>query len=211
MLARAVDAPVEEEQVVHHPDEAMDSDEDTGIGFKPVKEEPEPPLKRHKKKGPQDPPVRTSGGSNANRSGASSQKRKASADVAGALQSAEACMSALQGFSPLAFWQGSLKGKDIEKRLQIAFDVHSTLEEQLPDPDVETVAKKLTDMATYVSDWTDVLAALRSSDNSIFNVRGMDEDDLKKFARVLPADCMHSVLYDLGKRLWEDRFREQRK
>ena len=81
----------------------------------------------------------------------------------------------------------------------------------MPDPDVETVAKKLTDMATYVSDWTDVLAASRSSDNSIFNMRGMDEDDLKKFARVLPADCMHSVLYDLGKRLWEDRFREQRK
>ena len=197
MLAKALEMGVSDEEVVEKEEKSEESDDD-GIGFK----KPELEVKRRRKgKQPEDsttaqPGQPSSGG----------VKRKASADVVACLKGAEDCISSLQSFSPAAYWQGSLKGKDVDKRLNTSLTLlNSQLQEHVEtDEKTQDVSQRLSDAAQHVTDWMEVLSPLKSSDTGTSYMQNMDVEDIAKFTQLLPADCMHSVLVDLGKRLWEE-------
>lgn len=208
LLAKAVDAPPsDDEPVVHEEEEVIEESDEEVIGFsKPVKQEPDP-KRRRRTKGPEEPTssaarsVRSSGA-------APASKRKPSADLTEAIKNAEACIAAMHTFSPLAFWQGTLKAKDVEKRVQLAFDTFSALEELIDSScsaEIQAWPKKLEDEAGRISDWMEMLAPLRNSDMCLQKLRSMDKEEVKKLGACIPPDCLHSVLHDLGRKLWEDR------
>ena len=196
MLAKALELGVSDEEVVENAEKSEASDDD-GIGFK--KAEPET-KRRRKGKQPEDPTAQSGQPSSAGTKG------KAAADLLATVKSAEECISSLQSFSPTAYWQGSLKGKEVDKRLDVSLTLlNSQLQEHVEtDEKIQEVSKRLSDAAQHVTDWMEILSPLKSSDTGTSYVQNMDKEDIAKFAQMLPADCMHSVLVDLGKRLWEE-------
>lgn len=189
MLQKALDAPPSDEEMVEVKDDAEDSDDDD-IGFK------KPDAKR-RKRGKQ-PEETAPGGPN---------KRKASqpAEAGEAVKNAEACVAAFQGFSPHAYWQGTLKTKDVDKRLNSALALHTQLEEHMQDnPGVQAIGKTLSEAAQCVTDWMDAITPLRDTDACLSYMEKMDKDEVKKLMDTVPQDCMRSILMDLGKRLLED-------
>lgn len=211
MLKKAVDAPPSDEEIVEE-DVASDSDEDDGIGFKKAETE-KPGRKRQRTKGPEDPTPASGApsGPNPNKveraAAKASGKRKAMGpDLAEMLSIAQTSVSALEGFSPLAFWQGSLKIKDIDKRLSLAFSTQAQMEDLAENsPDAQNWSEKIGAAGQRVSDWLDVVTPLKNQDSGIDYMRKMDADDIKKFLKFLPPDAIHCILCDIGKKLWEDQ------
>ena len=193
MLAQALEGAVSEEAVKDEEQES--SDEDGGIGFG------KPAEKKRRTKGEQGEP---SGPAPSRQQ----QKRKAAAVPQPALsehvKSAESCLSSLKALTPQALWQGSLKLKEVDKRLCIALEVLAALEEFLPSSQAaQDISKQVTEASQGVSDWADVIMPFKDGDNALLYAQDMDDDDIKKFNRCLPAECMHSMVMDIGKRLWE--------
>ena len=195
MLQKALDAPPSDEEIVDAKTDAEDSDDDD-IGFK------KPDAKR-RKRGKQ--PEETAPGGHAASSVSGKRKANQPAEASEAVKNAEACVAALQGLSPHAYWQGTLKAKDVDKRLNSALALHSQLEEHVADnPSVQAIGKNLTEAAQCVTDWMDAITPLRDSDTCLSYMEKMDKDEVNKLMRTVPPDCMHSILVDLGKRLLED-------
>ena len=181
---------------------------DTGIGFQAVG----PEKKRRKTTQPTPTPP---SGNDAQANSVPQQpqpkgqaKRKASApssDLADLVKAAESSTSAFKSFSPLQFFQGGLKTRDVDKRLNLAFQTQSSLEEHmLTSPEAQKVGKELSDSAQVVTEWMDIITPFLDTDSCLRHIRSMDPTDIEKFAKKIPSDCMHAILLDVSKKLWED-------
>ena len=210
-MAKAKDGEVSEEEAaqIEHPDEEHSSDSDAGIGVKRVAE-PEP-KRRRRAKGSEKPekPEKPGVPQEAQpKSAASGAKRKASQkadELSNGLKGAEACISALDTFHPMNFWQGSLKRKDIDKRLALAYQTQSSLEEFVEtNADAQKLCESLMVKSQQVTDWLDALIPLWNQDMRLTRARNMDKEDMTKLIKVVPNDCMHAMLVDVGRHFWED-------
>ena len=133
------------------------------------------------------------------------QKRKQDAEVDAALKSADACVSALRSFKPIDLGQGTLKVKDVDKRLQLSFQAIATLEEFMEqNAAVQEHSTNLSQAASLVSDWMDVMIPFTVKDSMLDYAKDMDSLQILKFVKTLPVDCMHSILVAVGKRWWQD-------
>lgn len=127
-------------------------------------------------------------------------------DSSKALKQAKDCKAALDSFTPMSFWNGSVKPKDIDKRLHLAFTVGSSLQPILDsDPAATDLLDQLTQAAAKVSTWVDLLApfleATEASELAVY----MQEMEISRISKVakLPADVLHAMLVDLGRKLCE--------
>ena len=210
-LAKALQADVSEEEPVEHQAESdQESEEDTGIGFKKAGSNQDKTKRRRVTK-TEEATESTVPEAKPKPSAASGSKRKAtttsgpSSDLAESLKAANACLGALQSFMPLNYFQGSLKARDVDKKLNLAFQTQSALEEHIPtSPEAQNVGEQLSDAAKMVTNWMDIMVPFADSDGCLRHVRSMDPEDITKFATQIPADCTHAVLVDVGKRLWEE-------
>lgn len=187
----------EEEEVKEEPDDHS-SEEDGGIGFK--RPDDEAKMKRRRTKGPEVEPA------SSRPSGKRKQPTQASASSAlpDQLKAAQSSLSTLQAFTPQALWQGSLKVKEVDKRLAASLEVHAALEEYVhTSPEAEQIAQKLSQVAQRVTDWMECLLPFKDSDGCLMNAKVMDADDVSKLNKHLPADCIHSVVMEVGKRFLE--------
>ena len=180
------------------------SDGDTGIGFGKVQQEVK---KRRKTKKPDDDPVVNGDQRPAPKA---VNKRKANPDVElkSALSAAESCISALGAVQPLQVWTGAIKVKEVDKRLDVAYHCQVSLEEHmlLTDAAAQEAGKKIADLAQNVTEFMDCMVPFMDVEGSIRRASSMDDDDIAKFASLIPLDCMHSMLVEIAKRMLEDSF-----
>lgn len=196
-----------EEETVPDQDSDSESDMDTGIGFgKQV-------VDKKRKRGKQPPAVEETLPSAASApvkdKEARKRKCKAGADdeMVAAINAAESAISALESLNPLHVWQGHTKMKDVDKRLSAAYNSQVNLEEHmLTNQSAQDLGKKLGDAALKVSNWMDVITPFIDSDPAVLvrRARSMDDEEVTKFASVLPPACMHSVLVEVARRFLED-------
>ena len=78
----------------------------------------------------------------------------------------------------------------------------------LTNADAQTAGEKLTNAAQLVTEWMDILSPLMDTDACLQRIRSMDASDMQKLAQKIPADCLHAVLVDIGKRIWEENLFE---
>ena len=74
----------------------------------------------------------------------------------------------------------------------------------LTSPEAQKVGKELSDSAQVVTEWMDIITPFLDTDSCLRHIRSMDPTDIEKFAKKIPSDCMHAILLDVSKKLWED-------
>lgn len=189
----------EDEEVVKEEPE-VSSDEDGGIGFKMPHPE-ETKMKRRRTKGPEDPVPAPKPGAKRKQP---SQTASGSSGLPDQLKAAQSFLSALQAFTPQALLQGALKVKDMDKRLAAALEIHAALEEYVhSSPEAAEMAKTLSNTAQKVTDWMECLIPFKDTDGCLHNAKTMDKNEIERINKHLPADCIHSIVMEVGKRLLE--------
>lgn len=209
LLAKAVDGHVSEEEVVEVADDGENSSDDNEGGFGFKKAEAPPPKKRRTGKQPDADASAPSGAlapSAAPAAPKAAGKRKnPDSEVASCLSNAASAMASLEVFTPLGVWLGQQKTRDVDKRLHSAYNAQAALEDYVSgNPKAAEAIEQLGEVSRVVTEWMDVLIPFMSLDSSIMHIKEMEECQIDKFVRALPADCRFALLTDVGKRIWEE-------
>ena len=209
---------------VEENDEDPPSDQEDGIsgfgGGKPQGQE-KPVPKRRRTKGPDNTlqstsasatpaPAPVTGGASTGSQPSAPAKRKSGgqdAELAGLIKTAQSSCTSIRAVSPLLVYQGSIKIKEVDKRLGLATNTLALLEEHvLTSAPAQEASENLSKACRACTDYMDVLVPFTDATEVVLaHVNGMAESDIAAFAKVLPADCCHSVLLDTGKMLLEER------
>lgn len=121
----------ESKEVINHDNEPSDDDNVGTLFRKKMDEKKEPPkeeekaIRRRRTKGPDDAgPARAK---------ATASKRKHDAEMASLIDSASSSLSSLESVTPMSVFQGTVRIKEVDKRLSLAHQALSNLEDHLPD------------------------------------------------------------------------------
>lgn len=107
----------------------------------------------------------------------------------------------LEGFNALSFWQGALKAKEWEGKVEKALQLASTLE-TLVNPDA---GKSLQTRAEKIFSYMEDLSALRNIPSSMISCEIFAmEDAIVERLTAFSSDCLAAVLTDCGKKFLED-------
>ena len=208
LLKAAAADPVSEAE--EEADKDSDASSESGFGLKMQKGKDKDKDSKDKKKRrasviPKGQP-NAKRAANATGTGASPKPAaKPGSDVSKLLGQAKACVTALKQFTALGFWNGTVKPKDIDKRLSTSFSVSTALEEHSQNVDAQEILVELTQVAQDVTSWVDALCPLTECEEPAATVqcaRFMDSTCLAKFAQ-FPADALHAILVDVGRAFFQ--------
>ena len=115
----------------------------------------------------------------------------------------EVIVNSLHSITPLALWQGSVKMKDVEARLQKAMDVSQKLEAD-PSPENHEMGAKILDMAGATELLIDMITALRDAEKLHVYLPSLDETFVQRLS-FLPGDCVNAMLADIGRKILQER------
>ena len=120
-----------------------------------------------------------------------------------AMEAARAALSALAGLQPAQLWAGAVKVKEIESRTNKAMQVVCSLEKFPNDPAAKMQGQSLKTQADNIVKWADVVSGLRELvQQDPTRVFDMDLDAVVLVIS-LPADCLSTILTDIGKKMVE--------
>ena len=125
-----------------------------------------------------------------------------------AISRASAAHAALADwFTPLAYWQGSLRSKDVDTKVNKVVEASAALQGISSDEAVD-LTSKLTKLSQLVAQQTEVMdqvALFRNDTTSATeHVKAIEEhtmDTLCKF----PSDCLTAMMTDIGRAIIEAR------
>ena len=127
-----------------------------------------------------------------------------------ALSRASTSLAALEDwFSPLSYWQASLKGKDCESKINKAIEAAAALDAYPQDNGATDLSNKLKKVAERVAsqvETLDQLSVLRQEGCKAMKEVQTIESVLVSSLAEFPADCMSSVVTDWGKAIIQARW-----
>ena len=190
------DEPEEMEQVEAEVDD-KDSESDNDFGFKAPKKPVSKAAARTRPSIAPVKPVETPAPAPAVCSG--SEKADSNSKK---IEKGHGVLLGLDTFSPLAFWQGSAKAADWEKRVEKALALVPALESLQEGQ----LAKDLQERADKIISIMEDMSNLRDAETSKF-ASGLFSESPEYIMRLLklPADCLATILTDCGRKLLEAR------
>ena len=113
-------------------------------------------------------------------------------------------MTFLEKLSEVAVWQGSVKEKDLQTKLEKCFKLSEQIAE-CSDAEAQDASKALYDKAAEVATWHETLITLTEtlSESSIGEAALQLTAQNYSVLRMLPADCLNAILTDFGRKLTE--------
>lgn len=127
-----------------------------------------------------------------------------------AVSRASTAHSALaEWFTPLAYWQGSLKSKDVDSKVNKVVEACEALQGISSDDAKELVSKltKLSQVVTRQTEVMDQVALFRNDTTSatehVKAIEGHTLDTLCSF----PSDCLTAMMTDIGRAIIEARWK----
>lgn len=133
------------------------------------------------------------------------EKEKASGSGKGEklMGKVDVTMTALQSITPLSLWQGSVKMKDVEARLQKAMDVSQKLEAD-PSSENKELGAKILEMAGATELLIEIVTTLRDAEKLHVFLPRLDETFVERLS-FLPGDCVNAILSDMGRKILQER------
>ena len=133
-------------------------------------------------------------------SGEASEKGQAQAEKL--INKGQALCESLEAVTPLAYWQGAVKPKDCESRIEKALQLAGNLHSQ-GSAECGLLADKIQAAVENMEHWMIALTFDFVNDLPT-ELRAMKADRVESLLG-LPSDCLNAVLSDLGRRTLEAR------
>ncbi len=185
------------------PQDDNDSASDNDFGFKAPKKTATKATAKPRPSNQNQPPKSGEGAPGTPATGpvnAASGPPNSNTDKVKKLERGHGVLLGLDTFSPLAFWQGSSKAADWDKRVERALALVPVLE----DLQESQLAKDLQERADKIVSIMEDMSTLRDGEMSNF-AAGLFRESSEYIHRLLklPADCFATILTDCGRKLLE--------
>ena len=118
------------------------------------------------------------------------------------MSKAKAINSTLNSTTALSMWQGTVKQKDLDSRIQKAYDSLSSLETETTE-EAKNLHMDLTAGVALVENHANILSAWDMSTVDINKLQNASSDKVTMVA-TLPSDCLNAMMSDFGKKVIQD-------
>ena len=115
---------------------------------------------------------------------------------------AKAINTTLNSTTALGMWQGMVKQKDVDTRIQKAYDSLASLEAETSE-EGKNLHMDLKAGVALVENHASILADWDLSTLDISKLQNVTRDQVTMFA-TLPADCLNAMVADFGKKIIQD-------
>ncbi|CAE7038253.1 RE1 [Symbiodinium sp. CCMP2592] len=129
------------------------------------------------------------------------EKQVSAEKVQRTLDAAKAALRALKSMTPVLYWSGGAKEKDLQTKVGKALASCTALESLETNKDAESLREELQALVETTNSWSEILDKFRLSDPLM--VLQIQTEDVAQLAKQIPVDAVAAVVTEIARKLVE--------
>ena len=117
------------------------------------------------------------------------------------LDAGQAALRALKSMTPVQYWSGGAKEKDLQTKVGKALSSCTALESLETNKNATSLREELQNLVETTNSWSEILDKFRLSDPLM--VLQIQTEDVAKLAKQIPVDAVAAVVTEIARKLVE--------
>eukprot|EP00439_Symbiodinium_sp_Y106_P059419 s3934_g8.t1 len=129
------------------------------------------------------------------------EKQMSTEKIQRTLDAGQAALRALKSMTPVQYWSGGAKEKDLQTKVGKALSSCTALESLETNKDATSLREELQNLVETTNSWSEILDKFRLSDPLM--VLQIQTEDVAKLAKQIPVDAVAAVVTEIARKLVE--------